>query len=81
VAEFAQSFVSGSSRFADVHEEVFANRFYPVEDGLTGDFPEFVFVCGERDPRICRGIREPQSGHYSSNQSNNKKKEENPNSV
>ena len=41
----------GSSRFADVHEEVFADRFYPVEAGFPRDLPEFFFGGGERDPR------------------------------
>jgi hypothetical protein len=31
VAEFVQSFVYGSFRFADVHEEVFAGRTNAVE--------------------------------------------------
>ena len=51
LAEFVDSFVYGSSRLANVHEEVFADRFYPVEAGLTGDLPEFFFGGGERDPR------------------------------
>ena len=34
-----------------LHEEVFADGFYPVEAGLSRDLPEFFFVCGERDPR------------------------------
>jgi hypothetical protein len=51
VAEFIDSFMYGSSRFANVHEEVFADRLYPVETGLPGDLPEFFFRCGERDPR------------------------------
>ena len=34
-----------------LHEEVFADRLYPVEAGLTGDLPELFFGCGERDPR------------------------------
>jgi hypothetical protein len=50
LAEFVDSFVHGSSRLANVHEEVFADGFYPVEAGLTGDLPEFFFCCGERDP-------------------------------
>ena len=50
LSEFVNSFMYGSSRLADVHEEVFADRFYPVEAGLTGDLPEFFFRCGERDP-------------------------------
>ena len=50
LAEFVDSFVYGSSRFANVHEEVFANRFYPVEAGLSRDLPEFFFGGGERDP-------------------------------
>ena len=33
VAEFVNSFVYGSSRFANVHEIVFADRLYPVETG------------------------------------------------
>ena len=39
LAEFVDSFVHGSSRLADVHEEVFADRFYPVEAGL------YVGIC------------------------------------
>jgi hypothetical protein len=50
LAEFVDSFVYGSSRLANVHEEVFADRFYPVEAGLTGYLPEFFFAGGERDP-------------------------------
>jgi hypothetical protein len=34
VAEFVESFVYGSSRFANIHEKVFADRFYPVEAGF-----------------------------------------------
>ena len=33
LGEFVNSFVYGSSRFANVHEIVFADRFYPVETG------------------------------------------------
>jgi hypothetical protein len=51
LAEFVDSFVYGSSRFADIHEEVFADRFYPVETGFSRDLPEFFFGGGERDPR------------------------------
>jgi hypothetical protein len=51
VAEFIHSFVNGSSCLANVHEEVLADRFYPVEAGLPGDLPEFFFGGGERDPR------------------------------
>ena len=51
LAEFVDSFVYGSSRFANVHEEVFADGFNPVEAGLTGDLSEFFFCGGERDPR------------------------------
>ena len=51
LVEFVNSFVYGSSRFANIHEKVFADRFYPVEAGFGGDLPEFVFVCGEWDPR------------------------------
>ena len=51
MAEFVNSFVYGSSRLADVHEEVFADGFYPVEAGFFGDLPEFFFGGGERDPR------------------------------
>lgn len=51
VTEFVQSFVYGSPGFTDVHQEVFADRSYPVDAGLFGDLPEFVFICGERDPR------------------------------
>jgi ferritin-like protein len=62
LAEFVDSFVHGSSRFADIHEEVFADRFYPVEAGFPRDLPEFFFVSGERDPRGPReggpGVRE-----------------------
>ncbi len=42
--------MDGSPGFADIHEEVFAGRADPVEAGLFGDGPEFVFVSGERDP-------------------------------
>ena len=49
--EFVESFVNGSPGLANVHEEVFADRSYPVEAGLFRDLPEFVFVCGEGDPR------------------------------
>ena len=52
LAEFVNSFVYGSSRFADVHKEVFTDRLYPVEAGLTGDLPEFFFAGSERDPRV-----------------------------
>ena len=51
LAEFIHSFVYGSSRFANVHEEVFADRFNPVKSGFFGDLPEFFFGGGERDPR------------------------------
>ena len=51
LAEFVDSFVYGSSRFANVHEKVFADRLYPVEAGLPGDLPEFFFRCSEWDPR------------------------------
>jgi len=44
-------FVCGSPGFTNVHEEIFADRSDAVEPGLFGDFPEFVFVCGEGDPR------------------------------
>ncbi len=50
LAEFVYSFVYGSSRFSDVHEEVFSGWPDAVEAGGFGDFPEGVFVCGERDP-------------------------------
>ena len=50
LAEFINSFVYGSSRFTNVHEKVFADRFYPVEAGLSRDLPEFFFRGGERDP-------------------------------
>lgn len=50
VVEFINSFVYGSSRFAFVHEEVFADGFNPVETRLFGGLPEFVFICGELDP-------------------------------
>ena len=62
LAEFVNSFVHGSSRLANVHEEVFADRLYPVEAGFSRDLPEFLFRCGERDPRGPReggpGVRE-----------------------
>ena len=51
LAEFVNSFVHGSSRFTNKHEEVFADRLYPVEAGSSGDLPEFFFGGGERDPR------------------------------
>jgi hypothetical protein len=50
LAELVDSFVYGSSRFANVHEEVFADGFNPEEAGLPGDLPEFFFGGGERDP-------------------------------
>ena len=59
LAEFVHSLVYGSSRFADIHEEVFADRLDPVEAGLTGDLPEFFFGGGEWDPW---GPREGGSG-------------------
>ena len=59
LAEFVDSFVYGSSRFANVHEEVFADRLYPVEAGLTGNLPEFFFRGGEGNPR---GPREEGPG-------------------
>ena len=51
VPEFVESFVYRSPGFTNVHEEIFADRSDAVEPGLFGDFPEFVFVCGEGDPR------------------------------
>jgi len=51
VAEFIEAFVHGSSGFAYVHEEIFANGFYPVEAGFSGDLPEFFFGSGEGYPR------------------------------
>ena len=51
LAEFVDSFMYGSSCFANVHEEVFPDRLCPVEAGLSRDLPEFFFVSGERDPR------------------------------
>ena len=33
-----------------LHEEVFADGFYPVEAGLSRDLPEIFFGGGERDP-------------------------------
>ena len=51
MAEFIQSFVCGFSGFTDVHQEIFANGFYPVEAGFFGDLPEFFFGGGERYPR------------------------------
>ena len=50
VTEFVESFVYGSPGLSDIHEEVFADRSYPVEAGLFGDLPEFMFVCGEGKP-------------------------------
>jgi len=50
LAEFVDSFVYGSSRFANVHEEVFADGLYPVKAGFSRDLPDFFFGCGERDP-------------------------------
>jgi hypothetical protein len=50
MAEFVESFMGGSPGFADIHEEIFANGFYPVEAGFTGDLPEFLFCGGEWDP-------------------------------
>jgi len=38
LAEFVNSFVYGSSRFGNVHEEVFADGFYPVEVVGFGDY-------------------------------------------
>jgi hypothetical protein len=67
VAEFVNSFVYGSSRLANVHEEVFADGFYPVEAGFSRDLPEFFFGGGERDPRgpgefaNCRPGTSPQT--------------------
>ena len=62
LSEFVNSFMYGSSRFANVHEEVFADWFYPVEAGFSWDLPEFFFCGGERDPRGPReggpGVRE-----------------------
>jgi len=51
LAEFVNSFVHGSSRLANVHEEVFADGFITVETGFPRDLPEFFFGSGERDPR------------------------------
>jgi hypothetical protein len=39
--------VHGFSGFTDIHEEVFANGFNPVESGFSGDLPEFFFGGGE----------------------------------
>jgi hypothetical protein len=47
VAKFVYSFVYGSPGFANVHKEVFADRFYLIEAGFFWDGPEFVVVCGE----------------------------------
>ena len=51
MTKFVQSLVERPSGFADVHEKVFANGADAVESGFFWDSPEFVFVCGERDPR------------------------------
>ena len=51
VAEFVHTLVYGSSRFTDVHEEVFSGWPDAVEAKGFGDFPEFFFCCGEGDPR------------------------------
>jgi len=51
MAEFVEAFVCGSSGFTDVHQEIFANGFYPVEAGFPGDLPEFFFGGSEGDPR------------------------------
>jgi len=51
VAEFVDSFVYGSSRFANLHEKIFVVWLYPVEAGLPRDLPELFFCGGERDPR------------------------------
>ena len=62
LAEFVHSFVYSSSRFANVHEEIFADGFDPVEARYSRDLPEFFFAGVERDPRGPReggpGVRE-----------------------
>lgn len=50
VAEFVHALVYGSSRFPDVHEEVFAYWPDAVETGLFWDLAEFFFCGGEGDP-------------------------------
>ena len=50
VAEFVHSLVYGSSRFTDVHEEVFSGRSDAVEARGFGDLAEFFFCGSEGDP-------------------------------
>jgi hypothetical protein len=59
MTKFIEPLVERPPGFADVYEKVFAYRADAVEAGFFLDGPEFVFVCGERNPR---GPREGAPG-------------------
>ena len=50
LAKFIQPLVQSPPGFTDIHQEIFSGRPDPVEAGIFGNYSEFVFVCGERDP-------------------------------
>jgi hypothetical protein len=51
LAKFIEPLVESPPCFTDIHQDIFSGRPDPVETGIFGDLPEFVFVCSERDPR------------------------------
>jgi hypothetical protein len=50
MSKFVEPLVQSPPGLTDIHQEIFSGRPDPVEAGLFGDLPEFVSVCGERDP-------------------------------